>query len=141
MARTTSAAVQLVLAPGEDYDADGAPSLTPFIDSASVIVTRVATCASQKGITLSTEELEIIERWLTAYLYTRSDPIYQSKSTGGQSASFVADSQQTPERYKAGAIGCDVSGCLQAILNGVPRARAVWLGKIESEQLSYDERN
>lgn len=141
MARTNSAAVQLLMAPGQDYDTDAAPSLTPFIDSATVIVTRVAACAIQKEMALTTEELELIERWLAAYLYTRSDPIYQSKSTGGQSASFVADSKATTERYKAGALMVDPSGCLQSIMNSVPKAGAYWLGKTETEQLTYDERN
>lgn len=141
MARTTPTAVQAVLAAGQDYDVDAAPDLTPYIDAANATTSRVSECASMKGIGLSASELEIIERWLSAYYYTRSDPIYQSKTTGGQSASFVADSQASTERYKAGAMAVDASGCVKAILNGVGRPRAVWLGKTQSEQTSWTDRN
>lgn len=136
MARTTPLAVENLLL--KDYDSRNWPSLSPFIDSATVIVDRVVTCATAKGITLTTAEKELIERWLAAFFYTRSDPIYQSKSTDGSSASFVADPVD-PERYRAGALAVDYSGCLAGILKG-NRASAVWLGKRPSEQTSYVDR-
>lgn len=136
MARTTPLAVENLLL--KDYDSRNRPSLSPFIDSATVIVDRVVTCATSKGITLTTAEKELIERWLAAYLYTRSDPIYQSKSTDGASASFVTDPVD-PERYRAGAAAVDYSGCLLNILKG-QTAGAVWLGKRPSAQTAYVDR-
>lgn len=78
MARTTKKAVQDLLLPGGDYD--GKSDLTPFIDTASSIVTRVNTCAIAKGNTLTVAELELIERWLAAHCYQQSDKGYQSRT-------------------------------------------------------------
>ncbi len=144
--RTDSDAVKAVLAGGKDYDPapeDGSDpvDLSPYMRAANIVTSRAVECAAAKGITLSADELVEIESWLGAYFYTRSDPTYQSKSTDGASASFVADSQATTERYKAGAIALDSSGCVKAILNAVPRARAAWLGKTADEQLTWAQRN
>lgn len=137
--RTTAEDVMALMAPGEDYDTVNLPSLTGFMASANAVTNRVATCAVDKGIPLNTEELDLIERWLTAYFYTRSDPIYQSKSTGGQSASFVADAKATTERYKAGAMAVDPSGCLDALLNNL-RASTAWLGRNPNTQTDWENR-
>ena len=138
--RTDSASVAAVLAAGQDYDVANAVDLNPYMRAASLLVSRVATCAATRGYSLSTDEQAEMEAWLAAYFYTRSDPIYQSKSTGGQSATFVSDQEASTERYKAGAVALDPSGCLLAILNG-KRARSVWLGKLASEQTSWQDRN
>lgn len=136
MARTTQLAVENLLL--KDYDTRNRPSLSPYIDSATVVVDRVVTCATAKGITLTTAEKELIERWLAAFFYTRTDPIYQSKGTDGSSASFVSDPVD-PERYRAGAAAVDYSGCLLNILKG-QTARGVWLGKRPSQQVAYVDR-
>lgn len=136
MARTTSGKVQGIL--GNDYD-DETP-LEPYVDSANSLTTDVSECAIDRGVTLSAAKLELIERWLSAYFYTRMDPIYQSKSTAGASAGFVQDTTATPERYKAGAIALDPSGCLKSLLLGA-RARIHWLGKPVSEQTDYVDRD
>lgn len=136
MSRTTQLAVENLLL--KDYDSRSHPSLSPYIDSATVVVDRVVTCASKKGITLTTAEKELIERWLSAFFYTRVDPIYQSKGTDGSSASFVSDPVD-PERYRMGAMAIDPSGCLSAILKQ-KTASGVWLGKRPSEQISYVDR-
>lgn len=116
MARTSVSLVQGIL--GSDYGprADGTlPDLTPYIAAANSIVNRVATCASAKGLALSSAELELVERWMAADAYTKSDPVYTSKSTGGQSASFVRGKDE-PEPYRSIAVSLDYSGCLNAIL-------------------------
>lgn len=136
MARTTQLAVENLLL--RDYDSRRHPSLAPYIDSATVVVDRVVTCATDKGVTLTTAEKELIERWLAAFFYTRSDPIYQSKGTDGANGSFVQDPVD-PERYRMGAIAVDYSGCLAGILKG-QRAGAVWLGKNPSDQTAYEDR-
>lgn len=135
MARTTSSQVQGVLA--ANYD--GSTSLTPFIDSASAVVDRVATCATAKGITLSSTELELIERWLAAHLYTKFDAVYASKSTADASGSFVRGPIE-PEPYKDAAIAMDYSGCLKAILNRQV-ASVQWLGKPPSAQIDVTDRD
>lgn len=139
--RTDSDAVIALLAPGKDYDLVNLPSLTGFIASASVVVSRVATCAADKGITLSSEELELIERWLAAHYYKRSDLPYASKSTGGQSASFQTkiDMGIKGTHYGQSAIDMDPSGCLAA-LSSQARASIGWLGKNPPDQINYEDR-
>jgi len=117
MSRTTAPLVKELLM--FNYDHKRSPALGPYIASANAIVTRVVTCASAKGKALSTDELELVERWLSAYMYCHMDPLRQSSSTQGASGANVSsqslDGEQ--ERYKRGAIELDYSGCLNAILN------------------------
>ncbi len=142
--RTNSDAVIALLQ--DDYGplADGTlPDLTPRIESASVTVSRVKTGAlSAKGISMSFEELEIIERWLAAHLYAVTDKPYQSKTTGGASASFNGQTGMGFEStlYGQTAMNLDYSGVLTNI-NKRQFARSAWLGKPRSEQLSWEDRN
>jgi len=130
--RTTVSKVQDVL--GADYEQGR--QLTGFIRAAGLIVNRVATCATEKGFDLSSDELAEIETWTAAYMYTKSDRVYTSRSTSGASGSFKIDGNP----YLEGAKALDPSGCLNAVLNA-QRAGGFWLGKPVSDQLSYDERN
>ncbi len=140
MARTTSSAVQLVLM--KDYDTTNSPDLTPFIDTASAIIDRVATCATNKGITLSATELEIIERWLAAHAYAMSDMPYVKRVTGDAQATYQSKIGMYLEgtRYGQMAVATDYSGCLTAIANR-KTAGAYWLGKPPSEQTDYVDRD
>lgn len=135
MARTTSTAVQTLL--GGNYDADNQPSLSPFIDAANLIVTRCDTLASANGYTLSTAEKEMIERYLSAHLYTVQDALYSSRSTLGASGSFIRDKDGD---YLKAAKMIDPSGALATVLDN-NTAGGAWLGKTVSETLSFDERN
>ena len=134
MSRTRATQVEEILGrnyiPGVD--------LTPYIDVASAIVTRVNTCAVAKGYTLTSSELELIERWYAAWVYTDMDPLYRSKSTGGASGSFDTDPKQ--KRYLRQAIALDPSGCLAGIVAG-HNAGAIWLGKTPSERIDYTQRD
>lgn len=140
--RTTTTAVQTLL--GIDYDDEVQPSLQPFVDTATVIVDRVAACAITREVTLTDGELELIERWLAAHFYVQRDQTYSSSSQGGASGSFQGQTGMYLESSKYGqsAIRVDWSGCLAALNKGVQNAvRIFWAGKTESEQLTYDERN
>lgn len=122
--RTNATDVKAIL--GHNYDSLRAPSLEPFMDSATVIVDRLDTAAASKDVTLTDDELELIERWLSAYFYCKRDPTYASKSTQGASGSYVTSQSLDGEgdRYKRAAMELDYSGCLNAILNRkVARAR------------------
>jgi hypothetical protein len=139
VARTTADLVKGVLLDAYGPRANGSlPDLTTFIDTASSIVDDVAACAVGRGKPLSTVKLELIERWVSAWLYTKADPTYSSRSTQGASGSFV-QSPQEPENFKDGALTLDTSGCLQAILNR-QRAGGAYLGKRLSEQIPYYDR-
>lgn len=128
--------------PGGDYDTVNEPDLTGQIASANVVVTRAASLASQKGVTLTSDELELMERWLAAHFYCVSDQTYASKSTDGASASFHGKTDMNFEstRYGQSALNVDYSGALTNISKR-QFARAVWLGKTADEQLTWAERN
>lgn len=121
MARTTIEAVQAVL--GKNYDGKRRPDLRGFIDSASVVVDRVASMSLKKsrvsdagGMTAS--ELEVVERWLAAHLYQHADPGYTSRSTEGASGSLMTGQQTRgygATMYGETAMDLDWSGCLKNI--------------------------
>jgi ATP phosphoribosyltransferase len=140
MARTSSILVQGVLAAGGDYN--GSTDLTPYIDAASIIVSRIATCATNRGISLSTEELEIIERWLAAHAYAMSDQPYLEKETERARGKFQGQTKMHFEATKYGqmAMDLDYSGCL-SVLNSRKFVRVDWLGKRGSEQLDVTQRD
>lgn len=145
MARTTAIAVMGVLRKGTeggDYDDINNPSLDPYIGAASLIVDRVRTCAIAKDKALTTAELEMIERWLSAHAYAMSDQTFASKSTSKSSASFHGQTGMGLDATKYGqfAKGLDPSGCLVAIFER-KSAGAFWGGKAEADQLTYDQRN
>lgn len=140
MARTTSDAVEALLL--QQYDSVNSPVLTGFIETANVVVSRVDTCATSKGYTLSVTELELIERWLAAHYYAIGDPTYQSKRTGKASGTFRGNTDMGLDSTLFGqqAKTLDPSGCL----NKVGKTVAVggyWLGKPPSTQIDYVDRD
>ena len=145
MARTTSNAVKELLQPGGDYDTVRNPSLTPFIQSATVVVDRVQTAAAANGRTLNSTELELIERWLAAHYYASSDQPYTSRSTAGASGSFQGQTGMYLEGTKYGqmAITLDYSGYLYSISSGPNRrtGKITWVGKPPSTQIDYQDRD
>lgn len=146
MARTDSDTVKGVLrlgSVGGDYDdVVGNPSLIPYIDAATLVVDRVASCAARRSRTLSTDELLKIETWLAAHFYAMSDQTYSSKSTSGASGSFHGQTGMNLDATKYGqtAKTLDYSGCLTAI-DKRAFAGFTWLGKVPSEQVPYDQRD
>jgi hypothetical protein len=146
MARTNDAAVKALLLPGRDYDTEQAPSLTPFIDTASAMVDDVADCITAKGGTAhSVSRLELIERWLSAHYFKVSDKGYSSRSTEGASGAFDGQTAMYLEStlYGQTALRLDSSGCLEAAggAGGIKTAGAGWMGRPPSEQTDYVDRN
>lgn len=140
MARTDASLVKGVLMDDYGPRRDGTlPDLTAAIDTASAVVDQVQACAAAKGAPQDAGVLALMERWLAAHYYTKSDPVYSSRSTKGASGTFVRDPKE-PEPYKAAALDLDFSGCLAAVLER-QRAAAVWLGKVPSEQIPVWERD
>ena len=132
MLRTTDKAVEDVL--GRDYDTSR--TLKPFIDTAASVVDQLVECANDLGITITTTQKELIERWLAAHYYTRSDRTYKSRSTQRSSGEWHGDGKE----YLNTACELDPSGCLRGILSG-KHATIEWGGKTESEQIDYEDRN
>lgn len=140
MARTTQGKVVGLLR--RDFDADALPDLTGFIDTASAVVDRVVNCALGKGLSLGAPTLELIERWLAAHYYTRSDLTYASNTTDGASASFHGQTGMALDAsfYGQSALDLDWTGCLNAVSKR-QRAGAAWLGKPPSAQIDYVDRD
>jgi hypothetical protein len=146
MARTDATAVKAILL--DQYDTEGAPSLTAFIDTATVMVDDLVTCISSRGLTaFSAAKLERIEAFLTAHLYLHADQSASSKTTGDASATFQG---QTGMGFKStqfgqAALSLDTSGCLARVdkqMSGdIVRPSMTWLGKPNSEQIPYAQRD
>ncbi len=140
MARTVATAVEGIL--GDHYDSDNSPSLTPFIDTANALTTQVATCATARGVTLSSTTLELIERYLAAHFYSRSDPIASEKKTGDATAAFQGKTEMGLDstHYGQDAKTLDHSGCLASMSKG-RQATTEWIGRPPSEQTDYVNRD
>ena len=139
MSRTTAELVKGVLL--EDYDTAVAASLTPFIDTASIIVDDLVTCAARKGHVYSDAKLEMIERWLAAHGYVMSDQNYRSNSNLSASGAFQGETGKYFEGSKYGmmAIVLDTANCLEDA-GRRPKVIAAWLGKRPSQQTDYRDR-
>ena len=143
MARTSAAAIKLLMAPGGDYDTVNNPDVAPFIDSASHVVDGIVLCVARRGLTaLSSTELELIERWLAAHLYCMSDQTYTSKSNMSASGSFRPGGGLNLDGSPYGQTAklMDSSGCLTS-MGTRARAGLRWAGKPPSEQTDYVDRD
>lgn len=143
MARTTAELVKEVLAPGGDYNLRTNPSLTVFINSASVLVNKVISLAAnneEEGLT--TDQAQLVETWLAAHMYCMSDQTYASKSTAGASASFHGQTGLKLDATKYGQMAkvIDTTGYLTSLSENLS-ASMTWLGKPVSEQIAYEERD
>lgn len=138
--RTNEGEVKKVLM--RDYDSQNCPTLLPFIRTASVVTDRIETCAAAKDITLTSTELELIERWLAAHFYSCSDRPFLEKTTGRSKAVFQGKTSMNLDssHYGQTAKLIDTSGCLEA-LDKRKKVRVSWLGKPPSEQTDYVDRD
>lgn len=100
MARTTDSKVR------ETVESDCNISLTRFIKRANLFTTRVAACAEQKGVTLSSDELEEIETLMAAHYYSTRDQRYKSRSTERASGAFVDHEFLDDAKSLDGGTGC-----------------------------------
>lgn len=137
MPYTDHDAVQAILA--DDYDADVAPSLDPFIEVANHLVVEV--CLPVE--TYSDERLEVIERYLAAHFYAITMPRIQTTGLGQgdieQTIQSKIDLGLNLSHYGSSAMILDTSGGLAA-LNArgtaktspnanMQRVDLVWLGR------------
>jgi hypothetical protein len=131
--RTDAAAVQAIL--GKNWD--NLTVVTPFIETASMVMDGVAACAIDNGETLTDFELEIIERWLSAHYYLIMDQIFSAKRSEGAIAQFQGKTNMYLEStiYGQTAMRLDRSGCLNAIGGAeFKKARGFWLGRDPVDQ-------
>lgn len=135
--RTTAAEVRNVI------DTDPDISMDIFISAANVLTDKVNTCATNKGETLTTNQLKYIETYLAAHFYAKRDPQYKSKRTADASATFqttMVGKRFESTDWGSAAIELDTSGCLRAMQSG-SKALFKWLGKPDSDQIDYDDRD
>ena len=126
---------------GKDWDPTR--SLTLFLRTANRWVDRVITCLTSKGYSLDTEEASLMEAWLAAHAYTRSDPALASESNLGASGSRMGQTGMDLDAsfYGQQAKALDPSGvCLTSTVGG-GRATGAWLGRPKSAQTDYRDRD
>lgn len=140
--RTTVEAVRTLLTTNRDYSSRLAPDLQQFIDTAVPLVDRVQSKAAAAGDSLTSAELELIERWLAGWAYKMIDQQLQSSSANGVSGSYKGQSGMGLEvnNYGQMALRLDRSGTLRALDKG-NRASISWGGTEEGSWESYEERN
>lgn len=138
MAYTTTTLVQSALL--GDYD--GTADLSFFVTQASVMLTNMVTCATKKGITITEDNLQVIETYLAAHYYAIADRILTQKTTGRSAATFAGVFEKglalTP--YGQAAMDLDPSGCLSAMTKR-NTIGGFWLGKSPSDQIPYKDRD
>ena len=130
MARTTSTAVEEII------EVDSNISLTPFIEGANALVTEC--CGDSENYTAT--DLELIERWLSAHLYTIRDPRVEVEKAGpvSQKMQSKVDLGFDTSHYGQMAMRLEWEGGLSAlnerVKNGQRRLVGItWLGTEESE--------
>lgn len=131
MARTTAELVAGVI----EVDSVGVPSLTPFIEAASALVTRVCDPEYDLDDTDDVNLLTQVETWLAAHFYGIRDKPIASEGVGPVNASY---------QYKLGlilastmhgqtAMSLDVSGALAKYSKELEKGQnnrvgVTWLG-------------
>lgn len=143
MPRTKSPDVEALLAQNWDgfpaYRNSAPTAVQPYIDTAYIVVNQVVALNNTNfRATLGTDTLEMMERWLACWYYTKGDPMYRQRSTERASGAFIAGLKE-PEYYKDGAISVDPTGYLNALLNRL-FASASWGGRNAIAQTPLDER-
>lgn len=139
MARTTPDLVKGILL--KDYNTRTNPDLTPFIDTAHAITNRLAFATTDKGLILTTTELELIERWISAHCYCLSDKPYESNKTLDAEAKYQGKTKTGLDATLYGQMALDLDWTNSlANLSQRKRVRAFWLGKQPIDQVDYYDR-
>jgi hypothetical protein len=143
-ARTNLVAVQAVL--GNDWNPDyegGAtnPTIQPYIDTATAMIDTVVIKAANQNYTfpgatplgdsMTSVNLELMERWLAAHCYMVMQEQYQNRRGEGGGAGFIGKFGEALEQtfYGQMALASDPSGVLWQIGSLPPkRARAFYNG-------------
>ena len=122
--RTSSASVQGIL---NEYDSN--ISLTPFIDTATVVVDRVE--ALDTAGVLSSATLELIERWLAAHFYACTDQLPAAEGAGKSQTTWQGKTAMGLDftQYGQMAKRLDFTGMLSSLDRGKSRPAISWLGQ------------
>lgn len=115
-------------------DADPSIDLTPFINTANGIVTQWCTDAR---FAYTPDQLELIERWLSAHFYAVRDPRTTAERAGSVGVNYAVQVKASPlssTPYGQAAIAADYMGALAAMekrmVEGAPPKPGInWVGK------------
>lgn len=123
-------------------DLTSGADLTQYVRAAASVVSQMTACAVRKGYSHTTEDLDVIHAWLSAWAYCQMDRQYLERKTADSRGKFNVEPGKGLESNSYGqtALLLDGSGCLSS-MSKMTRGRLVWLGKPESQQLSYQLRN
>lgn len=116
-----------------------AASMLPFITAASALVDECCTGDAGPITAYTDERLELIERWLTAHLYTNRDPRMTSERAGSVGGSYQSkvDLGFDTSHYGQTAMRLDTNGGLsnlnENMKKGKPSIGVTWLGTPEDE--------
>lgn len=69
-------------------DTDPAIDLYPHILNANILTNKVSRVATEKSITVTDDELKVIEKYVAAHFYSLVDPQYIEKETGRARGKF-----------------------------------------------------
>ena len=135
MARTTSSAVEAILL--NHYD--GSSNLDAFIATATALVDRIVV-KDVDGI-MSAALLERVEAFLSAHFYAHADQLKQSESIGRSSVVYQGKTEVglRSTQYGQTAVDLDFTGTLAALGKG--KVKFGWIGRTETEEQTYEERN
>jgi len=115
--RTTQAAVREILA----ANWDGKSDLAGYIAGASMVVDQAVPWFGKRDRVMrqnyTSAQLELLERYLAAHFYCKSDPLYISKGNMGASGSFQRKTDDGFQLTEYGRAACemDTTGVLSAI--------------------------
>lgn len=133
MARTTSAAVELII------EVDSNIALTSFIEAANVLVTQ---CCGD-SVNYTAINLELIERWLSAHLYTVRDMRAEMEKAGSVSErkQSKVDLGFDTSHYGQMAMRLDWEGGLAALNERIKKGKrtivgATWLGTANPDAIT-----
>ena len=130
MARTTQTLVEGIIDNFEEFE------MAPFIESANVLVTRVCSLKETTGGSLyyTDEDLELIERWLSAHFFAIRFPRSVSEQAGPvmERTQSKVDIGFDVTHYGQMALRLDTAGGLAALnedaKKGKGRIELYWAG-------------
>ena len=137
MSRTSAAKVTGILKDNYGPLRDASlPSVEDMIETAGSVTTDVLSCATRRKRPIDVTKAELIERWLAAWFYTKSDPMYSNRMTGRASGSFIVGPVE-PEYYKDAAMALDP--CVAVVINH-KFAGGAWAGRNRIAQTDLEDR-
>lgn len=125
---------------GRDYNGHG--DLTQPIAIANNIVSHAVTRSAGDTYPMDSATALLCETELACHFYCVSDRVYNSRSTLSASGSFGGQLSKGLEYtpYGMSVKQIDITGWIEAIIEKQV-VDVQWLGKTETEQLTFEERN